>query len=97
LLPNVNKTFKRGFLIIGVQQPEDIFSIVRTNLCAWLGSGAKLRKSGNYCIRASYIEVTEASSMDGGDNCARWIGSLPTIVFPSTPSVLCQPGQTTYT
>jgi len=36
LLPNFNKTVRCELLIIGVQQPEDVFSILSKNFRAWL-------------------------------------------------------------
>jgi hypothetical protein len=36
LLPNFNKIVECELLMMGVQQLEDVFSIVRTNLRAWL-------------------------------------------------------------
>ena len=49
LLPNLHKILEPELLIVGVQQLEDVFCKVRTDLRAWLsiiwlGSGGKRRK-----------------------------------------------------
>ena len=53
-LPNFNKMVRRELLITGVQQLEDVFSILRTNFRAWINTSdieeqdlsAERRKSG---------------------------------------------------
>ena len=52
LLPNFSIIMERELLIMGVQQPEYIFIVVRTNECYWLGTedlSAERRRPGDYC------------------------------------------------